>query len=94
MERRLRRALARLLEAYADLESATLLRSNVESRSLFHSQQCVEKALKACLSIKYTGDIRVHEVVHIFEKEGLPEADESTEKGFLEILTEIKWVEK
>lgn len=24
----------------------------------------------------------------------MPEADESTEKGFLEILTEIKWVEK
>lgn len=54
----------------------------------------MEKALKACLSIKYTGDILVHEVVHIFEKEVLPEADESTEKGFLEILTEIKWVEK
>lgn len=52
------------------------------------------KALKACLSIKYTGDIRVHEVVNIFEKEGLPEADEFVEKGFLEILTEIKWVEK
>jgi HEPN domain-containing protein len=54
----------------------------------------VEKALKACLSIKYTGDIRIHEVVHIFEKEVLPEAAGSIEKGFLEILTEIKWVEK
>lgn len=43
MEQRLRRALARLLEAYTDLKSATLLRSEVESRSLFHSQQCVNK---------------------------------------------------
>ncbi len=94
MERRFERALARLLEAYVDLDSAKLLHKKVESRSLFHSQQCVEKALKACLSIKYTGDIRVHEVGDIFKKDVLPQASEPIKGEFLEILTSIKWLEK
>lgn len=42
MEQELRRALARLLEAHVDLTCAKLLCGKVESRSLFHSQQCVE----------------------------------------------------
>ncbi len=94
MEQRLKRALARLLEAHVDLKSAQLLRGKVESRSLFHSQQCVEKALKACLSTKYVGDIMVHEVAEVFKKEILSDTDDTIKKRFLEILTKIKWIEK
>ena len=94
MEQRLKRALARLIEAYIDLRTAKLLSKKVESRSLFHSQQSVEKALKACLSIRYSGDIKVHEVMNIFREEILPHADESIEQGFSEILAKIKWIEK
>jgi HEPN domain-containing protein len=54
----------------------------------------VEKALKACLSTKYVGDIMVHEVVDIFKREILSDADEAVKRGFLEILTKIKWIEK
>ncbi len=94
MELRLKRALVRLLEAYVDLKSAKLLSRKVESRSLFHSQQSVEKALKASLCIKYAGDIRVHEVVDVFKRDVLPHAEESIRKGFSDILTKIKWIEK
>jgi len=51
MDIKAKRALIRLFEAYVDLNSAkSLLAEEIESRSLFHSQQCVEKTLKACLA--------------------------------------------
>ncbi len=41
---------ALMIEAYSDIRSAKLLLDGAEfSRSIYHSQQAVEKAMKACL---------------------------------------------
>lgn len=94
MELQAKRALARLVEAYADLKAARTLVKSLESRSLFHSQQCVEKALKACLSKVVVGEIMIHPVVKLLHLKILPTLDARLQEHFLEIEKEAFWVER
>lgn len=84
MDIKAKRALIRLFEAYVDLNSAkTLLAEGIESRSQSHSQQCVEKTLKACLAKVMVGDILSHTVVQYFEKRILPNLPEKLRGKFI-----------
>ncbi|MFQ6050634.1 MAG: HEPN domain-containing protein [Candidatus Hydrothermarchaeota archaeon] len=95
MELRFKRALGRLLEAQVDLETAEfLLEKGIYSRSLFHSQQSLEKSLKACLTVKFSGEIRSHLVVGLFKKEVLDFASNLLKKEFSNVLEDALWVEK
>ena len=94
MDIKAKRALIRLFEAYVDLNSAkSLLAEEIESRSLFHSQQCVEKTLKACLAKVMVGDILSHTVVEYFEKRILSDLPEELKERFNN-LSDIIWVEE
>lgn len=89
------RALARLLESYTDLNSAkSLLQDKIESRSLYHSQQCVEKALKACISVKYLGEIKTHLVVNIFKREIYPLMQKNLQAQFDKLTDKVLWIEE
>ncbi len=94
MDIKTKRALVRLFEAYVDLNSAkALLEKKIESRSLSHSQQCVEKALKACLAKVIVGDILSHTVAQYFEEKILPDLSEELKERFKD-LHDIIWVEE
>lgn len=94
MELQAKRALARIFEAYGDLEAAKLLCKSVRSRSLFHSQQCIEKCLKACLSKVIIGEIRLHQVVKVLKEKLFSNLSDSLQKSFNEIEEEAFWVER
>lgn len=91
---KLDRALARLLEAHTDLESAKVLMDcKIYSRSLYHSQQCVEKSLKACLTIITVGEIKTHTVAQYFQKELMAILPDEIKCKF-ENRHEILWIEE
>ncbi|MBI2668475.1 HEPN domain-containing protein [Candidatus Woesearchaeota archaeon] len=94
MELQAKRALARLLEACADLQAARALAGKLQSRSLFHSQQCVEKSLKACLSKVIIGEIKIHTVVKLLHEKILPLLSEPLRKEFGKIEEQAFWVER
>ena len=89
-----KRALARIFEAWVDLKAAeTLLEEGIESRALFHAQQCVEKSMKACLSKVIIGELRSHKVVPYFKEKILPKLPTEIKEKF-EKLDDIIWVEE
>ncbi|MBU4246624.1 HEPN domain-containing protein [archaeon] len=91
---KLKRAPARLLEAHVDFESAKALsKSGIDSRSLYHSQQCAEKALKACLSKTNVGEIKSHTVVQYFQSEIMPLLTGELKEKFKD-LHNLIWVEE
>lgn len=94
LEPQAKRALARLLEAQADLQSARSLARTVQSRSLFHSQQCAEKALKACLSKVMVGEIKVHAVVKVLREKVLPHLSLPLQSEFSQLEEETFWLER
>lgn len=94
MELQVKRALARLLEAHEDFKAAKLLRKKAESRSLFHSQQCVEKALKACLSKVIIGDIKLHPVIKLLKEKVLPALSGPLQEQFTKLEDDAFWVER
>ena len=94
MELQAKRALARLVEASTDYKTARLIARTVQSRSLFHAQQCIEKSLKACLSKVLIGEIKVHEVVKLLKQKILPLVSQKLQQQFLEIEKEAFWIEK
>ncbi|MBU0459465.1 MAG: HEPN domain-containing protein [Nanoarchaeota archaeon] len=94
MELQVKRALARLIEAFEDFETAKLLAGKIESRSLFHSQQCVEKSLKAGLSKILVGEITKHTLVKIAEENLYPLLSEELKNSFNEIKEEAFWTER
>lgn len=94
LELQAKRALARLLEAHADLRAAKSLVKNLQSRSLFHSQQCTEKALKACLSKDFIGDIKLHTVAKLLREKVIPTLPTLLQNAFVEIDKDAFWVEQ
>ncbi len=94
MELQVKRALARLMEAHEDLKAAKLLLRKVESRSLFHSQQSVEKALKACLSKVIIGDIKLHPVIKLLKERILPDLSGPLQEKFTKLEDDAFWVER
>ncbi len=94
LELQVKRALARLLEAHEDLKAAKLLLRKVESRSLFHSQQAVEKSLKACLSKVIIGDIKLHPVIKLLKEKVLPSLPEPLQEQFTKLEDDAFWVER
>ncbi len=94
LELQAKRALARLLEAHADLRAAKSLVKTLQSRSLFHSQQCAEKALKACLSKDFVGDIKLHTVAKLLKEKVIPALPKLLQDAFVEIDNDAFWVEQ
>jgi HEPN domain-containing protein len=94
LELQAKRALARLLEAHADMRAAKSLVRILQSRSLFHSQQCAEKALKACLSKAFIGDIKFHTVAKLLREKVIPTLPVDLQNAFAEIDNDAFWVEQ
>ena len=94
MELQAKRALARLVEAAEDLKTAKILVDKLQSRSLFHSQQCVEKALKGCLSKVLVGEITSHTVVKLIEEKLFPLLPETLKQEFKELRNDAFWTER
>lgn len=98
MELQAKRALARLLEAHEDLKVAKLLSRKAQSRSLFHSQQGVEKALKACLGKVIIGDIKLHPVIKLINEKIIPTLPPQLQEQFKMLeddafLVERRWID-
>ena len=83
-----------MVEAAEDLKTAKLLAGRLQSRSLFHSQQCVEKALKACLSKVMVGEIMTHTVVKLIEEKLFPLLPEELQKDFKGLRDNAFWTER
>lgn len=94
MEQQAKRALARILEAYVDVETAQLLVQKVESRSLFHSQQCVEKSFKACLSKVLLGEIKTHPVSKLLKEKIFPLLSDGLKARFETECDKAFWIER
>ncbi|PIN74234.1 hypothetical protein COV20_01305 [Candidatus Woesearchaeota archaeon CG10_big_fil_rev_8_21_14_0_10_45_16] len=94
MDLQAKRALARLIEAAEDLKTAKLLSGKLQSRSLFHSQQCVEKAFKAVLSKVIIGEIKSHTVIKLIELKSLPVLSKELQKEFVALKEDAFWAER
>lgn len=94
LELQAKSALARLIEAAEDLKTAKLLSGKLQSRSLFHAQQCVEKSLKAVLSKVIIGEIRSHTVVKLAELKSVPVLPLELQKEFKTLQDDAFWTER
>ncbi|GAI82541.1 unnamed protein product, partial [marine sediment metagenome] len=91
---RYNRALARVLEGYTDLVYAKIgHKEGIESRSLYHTQQCVEKSLKACMSKINAGEIMSHTVLKLFQERVMEKIPIELQEKFGD-LEDIIWVEE